>query len=373
MQMHWNELRMQELDEKAYWLWLAGVLGPGSEHAGELIDLYGSAREVYEAREREDLSPYLPASAKDRLLATEPADYQATLDYCRAEKIEIITFDDPDYPLAFSRIPDLPLVLYCTGQKEWLNGGRYVSIVGTRRPTQYGVEACRRLGHEMAAAGAIIVSGLADGLDGEGHRAATEENAPTIGILGCPIDQTYPSGNRHLRTRMEQNGCVISEYGPGFKSSGQRFMFLHRNRLIAAMGDALCVMEARLKSGTLNTVGHARRYGKTIFALPGSIFSPMSEGTNQLLADGAARPLLRSADVLAGLGLVEMEKTGEKEEMSLGRDARALFAFIGPEPKALETLCAESKMGVGQVLAALTELEIAGKIIPLAGRRYLLK
>lgn len=373
MEGFWNGSEVPELEEKTYWLWLANVLGPGSEHAGELIDLYGSAREVYEAREREDLSPYLPAAARERLLATEPADYQAVLDYCTSCGIEVIPFDDPDYPLALSRIPDLPLVLYCTGQKEWLNGGRYVSIVGTRRPTQYGVEACRNLAREMAAAGAVIVSGLADGLDGESHRAAVEENAPTIGILGCAIDQTYPAGNRNLRTRMERNGCVISEYAPGYRSNGQRFMFLHRNRLIAAMADALCVIEARLKSGTLNTVGHAGRYGKPVFALPGSIFSPMSEGTNQLLADGRARPLLRAGDVLSGLGLMSKASEKNKEKTTLGRDAQRLFGCMGPEPKALETLCAESGMGVGPVLAALTELEIEGKIVPLAGRRYLLK
>ena len=369
----WEATELLEPDEKVYWLWLAGVLGPGSEHSGELIDLYGSAREVYEAREREDLSPYLPPVARQRLLNSEPADYQAVLDHCRAQGIQVVTFDDPDYPLSLSRIPDLPLVLYCTGRTEFLNGGKYVSIVGTRRPTQYGVEACRTLGREMAAAGAVIVSGLADGLDGESHRAAVEMKAPTIGVLGCPIDKTFPAGNRHLRTAMEQNGCVVSEYGPGYISSGQKFMFLHRNRLIAALGNALCVIEARSESGTLNTVGHARRYGKPIYALPGSIFSPMSEGTNRLLAQGDARPLLTSADVLAELGLAGADKIQKTDKIPLGKDARILFGSIGPTPKSLETLCEESGMGIGRALAALTELEIAGKITPLAGRRYLLR
>ena len=361
-------------DPRTYWLWLASAMGPGSEHTGELLDVYGSAQEVYRVRTQEDLSPYMPQAACRRLLNTQPEDYQAILDHCRARKIYVLTPEDPDYPAAFSFLPDLPLVLYCTGNPQVLNGNHTVGIVGSRRPSQYGVEACRAIGTELAHAGVVIVSGLADGLDGEGHRAAVQEKNPTIGIMGCPIDQTYPAGNRNLRVQMEQSGAVLSEYGPGAHTIGQKYVFLQRNRLIAAMGEALCVMEARLKSGTLNTVRHAERYGKPVYALPGSIFSPLSEGTNQLLAEGRAKPLLHAADVLSAMGLSAPAKPGStSQKTKLSRDAQQILAMIGPSPKALEVLCEESGFSTGVILAALTELELAGKIIPLAGRRYQLK
>ena len=361
-------------DPRTYWLWLAAVLGPGCEHTGELLDVYGSAQEIYRVRGQEDFSPYMPKSALQRLLRSEPEDYQAALDYCRSQKIFVLTPEDEDFPAAFCCLPDQPLVLYATGQPQVLNGGHYVGVVGSRRPSQYGVEACRKISLELAGAGAVIVSGLADGLDGEGHRAAVQAGTPTVGILGCPIDQTYPIGNRNLRTKMEQNGVILSEYGPGYRSTGQRYMFLHRNRLIAAMGEVLCVMEARVKSGTLNTVHHAEKYAKPVYALPGSIFSPLSEGTNQLLTEGRAKPLLGSADILKRMGLsAAAMPTRAAPKAACSPDAQKILALLGPTPKPLETLCEESGLSVGQILAALTELELAGKIVPLAGRRYLLK
>ena len=155
-----------QADPRTYWLWLAAVLGPGCEHTGELLDVYGSAQEVYRVRAQEDFSPYMPKPACQRLLRSEPEDYQAVLDHCRSRGIAVLTPECEDYPAAFAYLPDLPLVLYCTGKPELLNGRHTVGIVGSRRPSQYGVEACRTLGGEMARAGAVIVSGLADGLDG---------------------------------------------------------------------------------------------------------------------------------------------------------------------------------------------------------------
>ena len=148
-----------------------------------------------------------------------------------------------------------------------------------------GLQAAADLGSGLAKNGAIIVSGLADGLDSAGHRAAVKENCPTIGVLGVPIDRTYPVSNRELRKKIEQKGCVISEYPPESGPVGPNG-FLQRNRLIAALSSALVVVEAQEKSGTMSTVNHAERYGKPVFVVPGSIYSPNSAGTNALLREG---------------------------------------------------------------------------------------
>lgn len=364
----------QYTDSRIYWLWLANALGPACRYSGELLDIYGSAQEVYRVRDKEDFSSYLPQSICKRLTETEPMSFLGYLNSCIEQHIFVITPEDIYYPEMFLHMPDLPLVLYCTGIPELLNGGHYIGVVGSRRPSQYGIEACRLISTELAESGVTIVSGLADGLDGEGHRSAVRAKAPTIGILGCPIDHTYPAGNRNLRIQIEQNGAILSEYGPGYRTTGMRYSFLQRNRLIAALGEVLCVLEARVKSGTLNTVLHAEEYGKIVYALPGSIFSPLSEGTNHLLAEKRAKPLLHSADVLLQLGLLQRTKSiAENKRAELSKDAQLILKLIGPTPKALENICIESEMSVEKILAVLTELELHGKIIPLAGRRYLLK
>ena len=204
---------------------------------------------------------------------------------------------------ALRDLPDLPLVLYLTGESACLNGQRCVGMVGTRRPSAYGRQAAFDLSLAMAQAGAVIVSGLADGLDSEAHRAALQADRPTIAFLGTAIDKTYPAANAKLRTAIEKGGgAVCSEYPPGYtgRTTGT---FLARNRLIAAQSEALCVAEARTRSGTLNTVHHAERLGRPVLAVPGSIYSALSEGTNELLRTHRAEPLCKAADALEILGI----------------------------------------------------------------------
>ena len=198
------------------WLWLAHTLGAGSGHAGQVLDAFGGAQEAWEARESDAFraAAGIPAAQRASLPGNTPEHYRAFARRCAARGIRILPYDDPDYPLAFSRIPDMPLVLYCTGDPRWLNEPATIGMVGSRKPTEYGQQAAADLGGALAKAGAVIVSGLADGLDSAGHRAAVREHCPTIGVLGVPIDRTYPASNRELRRQIERKGCVISEYPP---------------------------------------------------------------------------------------------------------------------------------------------------------------
>ena len=176
-----------------------------------MLDAFGGAQEAWEARDTDALrnaaAGSLPPFSAACLPDNTPEHYRAFARRCAARRIRILPYDDPDYPLAFSRISDMPLVLYCTGDPRWLNEPAAVGMVGTRKPTEYGLRAAA--GHRAAAspgAGAIIVSGLADGLDSAGHRAAVGENCPTIAVMGVPIDRTYPAANRELRRAIEQAG-----------------------------------------------------------------------------------------------------------------------------------------------------------------------
>lgn len=358
------------------WLWLAWVLGFAPEHGGELLALYGDAGAVYEARTREDLSPYLGEKQQERLLddTCGPADFAPLAARCEALGVRILPWDDPDYPAAIAALPDPPAVLYCTGDAAALNDQVFVGMVGSRRPSEYGVQAAKTIGEGLAAAGVVLVSGLADGLDSAAHMAALHENARTVGILGTAIDKTYPAANRGLRARMEAaGGATISEYPPG--SVSHQSFFLHRNRLIAGLSGALCVVEARQRSGTMSTVHHAQRYGVPIWAVPGSIYNPMSEGTNALLAAGAARALAGPEPLLEALGLSlplpqnAAQKRGEKRPPAVGTAAAALAA-LGVQPKSLEQLAAETGLPAKRLLAALVQLEVDGWAVCLSGQQY---
>ena len=358
------------------WLWLANTLGAGSSHAGRVLDVFGGAQEAWENRGSDAFRKAVgsPAFARANLPDNTPAHYRAFARRCAARNIRILPYDDPDYPLAFSRIPDMPLVLYCTGDPLWLNEPGAVGMVGSRRPTEYGLQAAADLGSGLAKNGAIIVSGLADGLDSAGHRAAVKENCPTIGVLGVPIDRTYPASNRELRKKIEQKGCVISEYPPESGPVGPNG-FLQRNRLIAALSSALVVVEAQEKSGTMSTVNHAERYGKPVFVVPGSIYSPNSAGTNALLREGRAKAVCKPGDLSGVLGLrgAAAPAAVRSAPDPMSETERRVLACIGPKAKGVEELGAASGLPTGLLLGTLMKLELAGRVTCLPGKRYILR
>ncbi|MFI3170593.1 MAG: DNA-processing protein DprA, partial [Faecalibacterium sp.] len=359
-----------------YWLWLAAVLGPASPHAGRVLDAFGDAATAYAARETAQFAATVTKAVAARVVGNclNPAACADRLADCAAKEVQLLTFADPDYPIALARIPDPPLVLYCTGHRSALQSAGMVGMVGTRRPTAYGASAAARFGRDFARCGAVIVSGLADGLDGESHRAATTEGAVTIGVMGTPISKTYPAANIALRKEMEAlGGLTLSEYPDGFASGKTRGTFLQRNRIIAALSDALVVIEAREKSGTMSTVAHAERYETPIFAVPGSVFSPMSEGTNLLLRQGRARMLLQSGDVLRAIGLSEQAVAQAEPQAPLSPNAQKVLACIGATPTGVGSIASQSGLAMGAVLGALTSLELEGRIISLPGRQYRLK
>lgn len=364
------------MDKTLAWLWLADAVGSGCQYARELLDLWPDPEELYEAlRSGTQAPPFcLSEGAAAQLLATTPFDYEERLDHCLLTGVDILTPDDAAYPARLRDLPDLPLVLYVTGEKACLNGGRYVGMVGTRRPGVYGRQAAFEISLALAQQGITIVSGLADGLDSEGHRAAVQAGTPTVAFLGTAIDKTYPVANGPLRRQIEEGGgAVCSEYPPGYpgKTKGT---FLARNRLIAAQAQVLCVAEARLHSGTLNTVGHAERYDRPVLAVPGSIYSALSQGTNELLRTHRAGVLCRASDVMELLGEEPRQPAEEADEFSpqaVSDDARAVYASLGPTAQGIDALCAATGLPAGRVLAACTELELYGGAQALPGRRYI--
>ena len=364
------------MDKTLAWLWLADAVGSACQYARELLDQWPDPEELYESLRAGQVAPpfCLSDGAAARLLDTTPFDYEERLDHCLLTGVDILTPDDPAYPARLRDLPDLPLVLYVTGDKSCLNDRRYVGMIGTRRPSAYGRQAAYDLSLAAARQDVVIVSGLADGLDSEGHRAAVAAGVPTIAFLGTAIDVTYPAANGPLRRQIEAlGGAVCSEYPPQYQGK-TKGTFLARNRLIAAQAEVLCVAEARLRSGTLNTVSHAEDYGRPVLAVPGSIYSTQSHGTNELLRTHRAEPLCEAADIFRQLGLdaqSEEKATAEFSPASVSADARAVYARLGPTAQGIDALCAATGLPAGRVLAACTELELCGGAQAQPGRRYI--
>lgn len=264
---------------------------------------------------------------------------------------------DARFPPRLKAIFDPPRSLYLRGSGEpGLLGRRAVGVVGARSCSPYGAQVARMLGRELAAAGLVVVSGLARGIDGEAHRGALESGGPTVGVLGCGIDRDYPAANASLSRRMEDGGLVVSEYEAGVEPAPWRFPA--RNRIIAGLCEAVVVVEARERSGALITADFALEEGREVFAVPGEITSALSVGSNALLRLGAT-PLTGSGDVLEALGIERAEAVVDPD---VSEAARRVLGLVRDTPAGADELVARSSLEAGAVSVALTELELAGLV-----------
>ena len=269
---------------------------------------------------------------------------------------------DARFPPRLKAIFDPPRLLYLRGSGEpELLGRRAVGVVGARSCSPYGAQVARMLGRELAAAGLVVVSGLARGIDGEAHRGALESGGPTVGVLGCGIDRDYPAANASLSRRMEDGGLVVSEYEAGVEPAPWRFPA--RNRIIAGLCEAVVVVEARERSGALITADFALEEGREVFAVPGEITSALSVGSNALLRLGAT-PLTGSGDVLETLGIERVEAVADPD---VSEAARRVLGLVRDTPAGADELVAKASLEAGAVSVALTELELVGLVAAADG------
>ena len=225
-----------------------------------------------------------------------------------------------------------------------------VAIVGARACSSYGRHVARTLGRDLAAAGVVVVSGLARGVDGEAHRGALESDGHTVAVLGCGIDRDYPAAHARLAREISERSLLVSEYEPGVEPAP--FRFPARNRIIAGLCVATIVVEARERSGALITADFALDEGREVFAVPGEVTSPLSGGTNALLRLGAT-PLTSVDDVLESLGI----EPPQSPPPDVGDVAARLLEEL---PASVDELVRASSLETSQVSAALAELELAG-------------
>ncbi|MFN8187018.1 MAG: DNA-processing protein DprA [Gaiellales bacterium] len=259
------------------------------------------------------------------------------------------------YPELLASIYDPPSRLYLRGAGRALLHGPCVALVGARACSPYGRQVARLLGRELAAAGVVVVSGLARGVDAEAHRGALEAGGSTLAVLGCGIDRDYPASHADLARRIAETGLIVSEYPPGVPPAP--WQFPARNRIIAGLSRVVVVVEARDRSGALITADFALEEGRDVLAVPGPITSSLSNGTNELLRIGAA-PLLSAEDALEALG-IEKRVPGRTLDPGYVRilDALADGAFD------VDGLVERTGLSAGEIGGALVELELAGHVV----------
>jgi DNA processing protein len=307
------------------------------------------------------------AAASDAHLVGEPRsarfsafkerfDARAELARLGSLGLRFLARSDALFPPLLRAIHDPPPGLFLRGQADVeLLARPAVAIVGARACSAYGRQIARSLGRDLAAAGLVVVSGLARGVDAEAHRGALEASGSTVAVLGCGIDRDYPAAHRELGRQIAATGLVVSEYAPGVEPAPWRFPA--RNRIVAGLCAAAIVVEARERSGALITADFALEEGREVLAVPGEITSALSAGSNALLRLGAT-PLTCAQDVLESYGLV----LAAAAPIELGESAAAVFERIRAGSAGADELCRATGLSAGELAVVLTELELAGVV-----------
>jgi DNA processing protein len=279
-------------------------------------------------------------------------------------KINSISSTASSFPARLSVIPNRPKIIYCRGKIPAYPIG--VAIVGTRKPTAYGKQITMELAERLAERGAVIVSGLAHGIDGIAHQGALKVGGTTLAVLPSGLDTIYPSAHRGLAGQMlETGGALISEYEPG--TPPLQYRFLERNRLVSGLSDIVIVTEAGLRSGTMNTVSHALEQGKDVYAVPGPITSAMSAGCNALIAQGAT-PIVN-----IDLFIEQLFPRATPKQATLlaqNKDEQSILELLATGVYDGEDLHAQSNLSPTEYSQTMTMLEIRGAIRSLGANRW---
>jgi len=365
---------MTEYSTLHYKIALTLIPGVGSVNGKNLVAYCGGVEAIF--RERKHVLLKIPGIGEQTVHAIT---HQKVLDRALEEvgfiekfRLKVLFYLDDDYPARLKHCYDAPLLLYYKGTAD-LNFFRTIAFVGTRKATEYGKEICRKLIEGLKSAEVQIVSGLAYGIDTWSHRAALENGIETVGVLGHSLDRIYPYSNRNLAERMIQQGGLLSEFISGTKPDRENFPM--RNRIIAGLTDAVVVVEAGIKGGALITADIANSYDREVFAVPGRVGDPHSEGCNRLIQSNRAALIQNSEDILLNLNWDQSPKQPVNNQ-------RQLFIEFTPEQEeVVKVLSQKDELHVDELMqltgllptrlaAILLELEFKNCIKSIPGKRY---
>lgn len=368
-------------EEVFYTMALTRISNFNFAQALELYKTVGSAQLLFEHRNEigdilKDCSPRLVEALKDWDEPMKRAEYE--LKYMEEHSIRALTLSDEDYPQRLQECPDAPIILYYTGNCD-LNQAKIVSIVGTRQITQYGQDLIRHFIADLRrhCPQVLIVSGLAYGVDINAHRQALENGYETVGVLAHGLDQIYPYRHKDTANEMVRHGGLLTEFMT--QTNADKPNFVRRNRIVAGMADAVVLVESAAKGGGLITAEIAQSYDRNVFAFPGNVNAPFSQGCNNLIRDNGAALISNVDDFVHAMGWQDEAIRRQANADGIERD---LFPDLSPEEQKivsllqqtndlqLNILSVKSSIPIGQLTALLFQLEMKGVVKPLAGGMY---
>ncbi len=380
-------------EEELYWLALKLVPGLGARKAGTLLERYGTPQAIFRASRSELEGAGLKGGVAQSLASGCSFD-DAVLQHEKmlATGAELISLGDARYPELLRQIYDPPIALFARGRVELL-GALMLGVVGTRRPTQYGLAVTERLAGDLARAGLTISSGMARGIDTAAHRGALAAQGGTVAVFGCGVDLVYPAENRRLASELAENGLILSEFPMGTPAHPQNFPV--RNRIISGMSVGVLIVEGAQYSGSAITAKLAMDQSREVFAVPGNITSKLSWGPNLLIKQGA-KLVQEWNDVIVELPQeVRLRLISEGKRRLMGEDgapaaeqsapeqyllemgprgapARAVLAFLRPDqPLHLDEMLEKLEdCSASEIIAALFELEMLGLVRQLPGKNF---
>lgn len=361
--------------ELLYQIALTLLPGVGDVNARKLVSYTGSPEAVFsETRTSLLRIPGIGSLTIDQMIKNRNVLDRAAreVEFIRKYKVDAVFYTSKTYPERLKHCADSPVLIYSLGNAD-LNAPRIVSIVGTRRATEYGKDICRKLVNGMSEMGVLIISGLAYGIDTCAHKSALDEGLKTVGVLAHGLDRVYPSLNSLLAERMLLNGGLVTEFTS--ETNPDRENFPKRNRVIAGLADATIVIEAGFKGGALITADIANSYNRDVFAVPGRIGDPASEGCNNLIKTNRAALVQSAKDIKYIMGWDEKEtKPGSTQTrlfVQLDSDQEAIVKVFNENGDcSLDKLCLTTGMQTSKVAAALLALEFEGMVKSLPGKIY---
>ncbi len=363
-----------EKAEPVFWVALAMIPGIGPVRARKLIDVIGPPEAIF--RERKRNLEKIPGMGK---MLTGGIDWGGILedakkemDYTRKNGISVVHLGDAGYPSRLAQCHDAPVVLYVRGGSVF-DKKKVLGIVGTRRPSPYGMGICKRLVEDLSERGhdPTIVSGLAYGIDHCAHKSALASGLETIAVLGHGFRYMYPAANRGTASRILQHGSLVTDFASGQKPERQNFV--RRNRIIAGLADALVVVESGIRGGALITADLAFSYNRDVFAFPGKIWDPVSAGCNGLIKTNKAAMVegCRDIEYLMGWDAFTQVPPDRRNPAEPGGQGKSILDILEAEGEiSVDRICIGTGLPVRTVSALLLDLEFAGRVCCLPGNRY---
>ncbi|MBS1144195.1 MAG: dprA [Proteobacteria bacterium] len=354
---------MINTDGLAAWLRLTLIPGIGGESQRKLLAAFGLPEAIFAAGRLATRS--VIGDRADLLFDFDPSEtVERSIDWASHPGQHILTLADDAYPKALLEIADPPSLLYVRGNPSLL-ARRGLAMVGSRNATPLGLQTAEQFARALSAKGLCIISGLALGIDAAAHRGALSAGGDTIAVIGTGADRIYPARNKELAQAIVEHGAVISEFPLGTPAIAANFP--RRNRIISGLARGVLVVEAAPESGSLITARLAGEQGREVFAIPGSIHSPVARGCHKLIKQGAK--LVETAnDILEELG--NFDSPAIQPEIARSDEAHPLLTALGHDPCTLDDLVDHTGQSADQLLPELLMLELSGKIAPLPGNRY---